>query len=36
MPMKGKAKPESRMLGRTKKTVICIACNWFCATVENV
>ena len=29
-------KPDSRIDGRKKKNVICIACSWFCATVENV
>ena len=29
-------KPESRIEGRKKKKVICIACSWFCAMVEIV
>ena len=36
MPWKGKAKPESRIDGRKKKNVICIACIWFWAMVEKV
>ena len=36
MPRNGKAKPDSRKLGRKKKNVICTAWSWFWATVENV
>ena len=28
--------PESRIDGRKKKNVICIACSWFFASVEKV
>lgn len=28
--------PESRMFGRKNMIDICMACNWFCATVEKV
>jgi hypothetical protein len=28
--------PDSRIDGRKKKNVICIACSWFCAIDENV
>ena len=29
-------KPDSRIDGRKKKNVICIACSWFRASVEKV
>ena len=28
--------PDSKIEGRKKNIAICIACNWFVATVENV
>ena len=36
MPENGNRKPDSRIFGRKNIIDICIACNWFCATVENV
>jgi hypothetical protein len=36
MPRKGNMKPDSRIDGRKKKKVICIACIWFRAMVEKV
>ncbi len=36
MPRNGNAKPDTRMEGRRKNTIICIACSWFWATVEKV
>ena len=36
MPRNGNMKPESRIDGRKKKNVICIACIWVRASVEKV
>ena len=36
MPRNGNMKPESRIEGRKKKNVICIACIWLLASVEKV
>ncbi|MND06747.1 hypothetical protein D3C83_283080 [compost metagenome] len=36
MPRNGNMKPESRIDGRKKKNVICIACSWLRAIDENV
>jgi hypothetical protein len=36
MPRNGNMNPDSRIDGRKKKNVICIACSWFCAIDENV
>ena len=36
MPWNGKAKPDNRIAGKRKNSVICIAWSWFSATVENV
>ena len=36
MPRNGNMKPESRIEGRKKKNVICIACSWMRASVEKV
>jgi hypothetical protein len=36
MPRNGNMKPDSSIDGRKKKKVICIACSWFCASVEKV
>jgi hypothetical protein len=36
MPAKGNMNPDSRMFGRKNMIDICIACSWFCATVEKV
>ena len=35
MPAKGNMKPDRRMEGRKMKKVICMACIWLRATVEN-
>jgi hypothetical protein len=36
MPRNGNMKPESRIEGRKKNIVICIACIWLLASVEKV
>ena len=36
MPRKGNMKPDSRIEGSIMKNEACMACNWFCVSVEMV